>query len=345
MSIYMDKAVALAQIAEGQTECNPPVGAVIVKDGVVIGTGSHLQMGTDHAEVQAIKSCIQNPEGADIHVTLEPCSHHGRTPPCTDAIRKAGIKRVFYAVKDKNPKVSGYEVLEMNGIHAEHQPHEEAAELYEAFFTHSSKKRPVVTLKSAMSLDGKMALEDGSSKWITNESARQDVQYLRHTHDAILVGGGTLMRDNPRLTSRIEGGGNHPRPVVLLGTRKLERGLNIENHPKKPIIFTSNKGNSDFNQLYDIVYGEFPNDDILKKLYRDHDISSVLVEGGSRIHTVFINEALYDQIIIYIAPKLFGKSQHEMFQSELSSMEETVQLELTDVEKLQSDLKLTYRRN
>src|SRR5690625_4137209 len=116
----MEKAIAMAKIADGQTSRNPPVGAVIIKDGVVIGAGSHLAMGTDHAEVRAINSCITDPAGADIYVTLEPCSHHGRTPPCTDAIKKAGLKRVFYAVKDENPKVSGHEVLEAAGIHAEH---------------------------------------------------------------------------------------------------------------------------------------------------------------------------------------------------------------------------------
>ncbi len=344
MSIYMEKAIAMAKIADGQTSRNPPVGAVIVKDGVVIGTGSHLAMGTDHAEVRAIKSCIGDPAGADIYITLEPCSHHGKTPPCTDAIKRAGLKRVFYAVKDENPKVSGREVLDAAGIYAEHQPHDEAEALYETFFTHLSAGRPFVTLKSAMSLDGKMALDDGTSKWITNETSRQDVQRLRHAHDAILVGGGTLMRDDPRLTARIEGGGNHPAPVILLGDRLMAEGMNIENHPKKPIIFTSNKENDAFENIYDIEYGSFSYDAILKILYSDYDIGSVLVEGGSRIHTALINSELYDQIILYIAPKLFGSSRHELFQSEITSMEETVRLELADVEKLRSDLKLTYRR-
>ncbi len=345
MSIYMDKAVASASIAGGQTEKNPTVGAIIVKDGVVIGLGSHLLMGTEHAEVQAIQSCIEDPSGADIYVTLEPCSHHGKTPPCTEAIIDAGIKRVYYAVKDENPKVSGHTVLEENGVAAVHQPHEKAGEMYEDFFNHLSRQRPNVTLKSAISLDGKLALDDGTSKWVTNSESRKDVQHLRHNHDAILTGGGTLLGDNPRLTARIDGGGNHPRPVILLGSGLLKDDLEIETHPKKPVIFTNNSDNNKFNQKYHIEYGKFSNGEILDILYRDYDISSVLVEGGSKIQTAFIKEKLYDQIIIYIAPKLFGRSKHELFQSSFTAMNEVIHLKLTDVEKLQSDLKLTYRRN
>lgn len=345
MNIYMEKAIAAVHIAEGQTKKNPAVGAIIVKDGVIIGMGSHLLMGTAHAEVQAIKSCIEDPAGADIYVTLEPCSHHGRTPPCTGAIINAGIKRVFYAVEDENPKVSGRTVLEENGVSAVHQPHEKASELYEGFFSHLLEKRPNVTLKSAVSLDGKLALDNGESKWVTNSKSRKDVQYLRHSHDAILTGGGTLVSDNPRLTARIEGGGNHPRPVILLGGNLLEDNLEIESHPKKPVVFTDNIENKKFSGKYHIEYGQFSNGEILDILYRDYDIGSVLVEGGSKIQTAFIKEELYDQIIIYIAPKLFGKSKHELFQSSFAAMDEVIHLKLTDVEKLQSDLKLTYRRN
>lgn len=345
MSIYMEKAIAAANIASGQTEKNPTVGAIIVKDGVVIGMGSHLLMGTDHAEVQAIKSSIKDLAGADLYVTLEPCSHHGKTPPCTEAIINAGIKRVFYAVKDKNPKVSGHAVLEENGVSVAHQPHEKATELYEEFFSHLSAQRPNVTLKGAMSLDGKLALDDGTSKWITNAESRSDVQHLRHNHDAILIGGGTLLSDNPRLTARIDGDGNHPRPVILLGSRSLKDGLEIEAHPDTPIVFTTNNENKKFNEKYDIEYGQFSNDEVLDILYRNYDISSVLVEGGAKTQTAFIKEELYDQIIIYVAPKLFGKSKHELFQSSFSTMDEIIHLKLTDVEKLQSDLKLTYRRN
>lgn len=345
MSIYMEKAIAAANIASGQTKQNPTVGAIIVKDGVVIGMGSHLLMGTDHAEVQAIKSCIEDPAGADIYVTLEPCSHHGKTPPCTEAIINAGIKRVFYAVKDKNPKVSGHAVLEDNGVIAVHQSHEKASELYEGFFNHLSSKRPNVTLKSAMSLDGKLALDDGTSQWITNPESRSDVQYLRHHHDAILIGGGTVLSDNPRLTARIDGDGNHPRPVILAGSRLLTDGLEIEAHPKTPVVFTNNNENKKFDEKYHIEYGQFSNGEILDILYRDYEISSVLVEGGASTQTAFIKEQLYDRIILYIAPKLFGKSKHELFQSSFTTMDEIIHLKLTDVEKLQSDLKLTYRRN
>lgn len=337
----MSMAFELARMTVGQTGRNPAVGAVIVKEGKVIGMGAHLGYGKPHAERQALASCNESPEGADLYVTLEPCSHYGKTPPCTEAIIEAGIGRVFYAAKDLNPKVSGHQILLGAGVHVAHTPETAIDKFYASFFRHLASSRPNVTLKCAVSLDGRLALDDGTSTWITGESARSDVHHERHQHDAILVGGGTLVHDDPKLTARIDGGGDSPVPVVLLGHHELSDSQLILNHPKRPIIYTTNEANLKHNENCDIKFGEWTLDAILDDLYVQ-GISSLFVEGGATVLTSFIKQQLYDRILIYVAPKIFGESRHTLYKEQLSSMEESVQLELIDVEKLGSDLKLTY---
>ncbi|WP_411843481.1 bifunctional diaminohydroxyphosphoribosylaminopyrimidine deaminase/5-amino-6-(5-phosphoribosylamino)uracil reductase RibD [Salinicoccus sp. HZC-1] len=341
MNRYMKMALELAKMTDGQTGKNPPVGAVIVKDGSIIGMGAHLGYGQPHAERQALASCSEDPAGADIYVTLEPCSHHGKTPPCTDAIIEAGIRYVYYAEQDLNPKVSGHDVLKAAGVNVEHMPNDAAQELYRAFFSHLMRKRPNVTLKCAMSVDGRLALDDGTSKWITGEAARADVHNARHVHEAILVGGHTLLNDDPRLTTRIEGGGRSPRPVVLLGKGKLRQDLAIFSHPRRPVIYTTNKDNLEFEDRCDIKIGDWSLQAVLDDLY-GMKLTSLFVEGGASVLTSFIKEKLYDQIFIYVAPKIFGESRHALYREKIFSMEEAVQLRLVDVEKLGPDLKITY---
>lgn len=341
MNRYMKMALDLAKMTNGQTGKNPPVGAVVVKDGSIIGMGAHFGYGQPHAERQALASCNADPAGGDIYVTLEPCSHHGKTPPCTDAIIESGISNVYYAERDLNPKVSGHDVLAAAGVNVEHTPNDEAAGLYRTFFNHLTKGRPNVTLKCAMSVDGKLALHDGTSKWITGESARQDVHNARNVHDAILVGAHTLLNDDPRLTARIEGGGRSPRPVVLLGGSELREDLEVFNHPKRPLIYTTNKENLKYEDRCDIKIGDWGLEAILDDLYVQK-LSSLFVEGGASVLTSFIKERLYDQIFIYVAPKIFGESPHALYKEKVFSMEEAVQLELMDVEKLGPDFKITY---
>ncbi|WP_237605497.1 MULTISPECIES: bifunctional diaminohydroxyphosphoribosylaminopyrimidine deaminase/5-amino-6-(5-phosphoribosylamino)uracil reductase RibD [Salinicoccus] len=341
MNRYMNMAFEMARMTVGQTGKNPAVGAVIVKAGKVIGMGAHLGYGKPHAERQALASCNESPQGADIYVTLEPCSHYGKTPPCTEAIIEAGISRVFYASKDLNPKVSGHKVLLDAGVQVAHTPDTAIDRFYAPFFRHLESGRPNVTLKCAVSLDGKLALDDGTSTWITGEAARTDVHYERHLHDAILVGGGTLMHDDPKLTARIEGGGDSPVPVILLGREKLSDGQKILDHPKRPIIYTANEANLKYDETCDVRVGEWTLDAILADLYAE-GISSLFVEGGATVLTSFIKQQLYDRILLYVAPKIFGESRHALYKEQISSMEEIVQLELIDVEKLGSDLKLTY---
>ncbi|MGX1264102.1 riboflavin biosynthesis protein RibD [Rossellomorea marisflavi] len=210
---YMKLALQLARSAQGQTSPNPVVGAVVVKDGSVVGTGSHLKAGGPHAEVHAIREAGEKAKGADIYVTLEPCSHHGRTPPCADLIIESGIKRVFIACKDSNPLVGGegIERLKEAGINVHLGMGEpEGLELNKHFFHFIRTGTPYVTLKSAVTLDGRTASSSGDSKWITTELSRMDVHYDRHRHDAIVVGVNTIIQDNPHLTTRLPQGGKKP---------------------------------------------------------------------------------------------------------------------------------------
>ena len=336
----MNLAVSLAETVYGQTGANPPVGAVIVKNGRVIGIGAHLKEGENHAERAALKACTESPKGADIYVTLEPCSHHGKTPPCTDALIEAGIKRVFYASCDHNSKVDGLKVLKAHGIEVILLQHPKIFELYRPFNIKLKQDRPFITLKTAMTLDGKIARENGDSYWVSNEQSRKDVHLLRSIHDGILIGGNTLLKDNPHLTVRISAIDKEIRPVILLGSKLLSSELNIFEHPLKPIVFTTNKDNLKFSNEFQIYYGEYELDKILK-ICLEEGIHSLLVEGGSTILTSFLNNNLFDDLIIYIAPKIFGYSEYQIHQAKEVTVDNLI---LHKVEKLESDIKLTYRR-
>ena len=214
---YMQEAIALAKKGTGKVSPNPLVGAVIVKDGEVIGRGYHEKYGQPHAERNALSSCSVSPEGADMYVTLEPCCHHGKQPPCTEAIVAAGIKRVIIGSSDPNPLVSGKGVvfLKEHGIEVKEGFMKEKCDaLNDIFFHYIRTGRPFVTMKYAMTMDGKIAAFTGKSKWITGEEARKHVHGERNRNTAIMVGVGTVIADDPMLTCRIEGGRNPVRIVI-----------------------------------------------------------------------------------------------------------------------------------
>ena len=215
---YMQLALQLAQSVRGQTSPNPPVGAVVVKGGRIVGMGAHLQAGTAHAEVHALAMAGKAAAGADLYVTLEPCSHHGRTPPCVDLILEKGVRHVWIATVDPNPLVAGkgIERLRQAGVQVEvGLCQQESQALYEPFFHFIATRTPYVTLKFAMTADGKTATYTGSSQWITSPQARTDAHQLRHHHDAILVGINTVLHDDPLLTTRLPQGGKSPIRIVL----------------------------------------------------------------------------------------------------------------------------------
>lgn len=314
---YMELALKNAQAMKGQTDPNPLVGAVIVNDNRVVGIGAHLKAGEPHAEIHAIRMAGEQARGGTIYVTLEPCSHHGRTGPCAEAIVKAGIKHVVIATLDPNPVVSGngVKILEDAGIEVITGVCEaESRKMNEVFNKFIVEKKPFITLKSGITLDGKIATHASSSKWITSEDARHDVHLLRSENMGILVGVNTVIHDDPELTSRIPNG-RHPIRIILDSSLKIPLESKVitdkkaetwvftsENYDKDkrktledlgiPVFVTTGSKTVDLNQVVEIL-GE--------KL-----VSSVLIEGGGTVNGSFLENKLIDKVVLYIAPKLVG---------------------------------------
>ncbi|MDW0111184.1 bifunctional diaminohydroxyphosphoribosylaminopyrimidine deaminase/5-amino-6-(5-phosphoribosylamino)uracil reductase RibD [Sporosarcina aquimarina] len=315
---YMQIAFSLAEGAVGQISPNPPVGSVIVNHGRVVGMGAHLRAGELHAERVALDMAGNDSVGADLYVTLEPCSHTGKTPPCTEAILQAGISRVYVSTLDPNPLVSGSGIQRLRDAGIDVQTEicaDLARELYPPFFHFIQTKQPHVTLKTAMTLDGKIAAFSGHSKWVTSEQSRLDVHRLRHVHDAILTGSKTILHDNPLLTTRLPQGGLHPIRVVLdthLSTPMTSQVIQNTDAPTWIFCGSTAPEERELNFLpYDhveVFRMEKPAiivSDILDKLGA-RGIMTLLVEGGSSVNASFLQADAVDRIITYIAPRLLG---------------------------------------
>ena len=314
---YMQEALRIAANARGRTSPNPLVGAVIVKDNRIIAEGWHRQVGTPHAEVHALNMAGELAKGATLYVTLEPCSHFGRTPPCANAIVEAGIKRVVAAMSDPNPKVAGrgFQILKDAGIEVEVGVLEdEARKLNEVFVKWITTDKPFVTLKTAMSLDGKIATSTGQSRWITSEASRRRVHELRDINDAIMVGIETLLKDNPLLTTRINNGKSPIRIVVDSNARTPLASNIVTNHQAKTIIaVTENAPIERVNALkksgIEIIFagdGERVDLNILMNELAKREIISVLLEGGGTLNFALLEAGLIDKIYAFIAPKIIG---------------------------------------
>ncbi len=318
---FMEKALKLAKKGIGKTNPNPIVGAVVVKNGKIIGKGYHKYYGGPHAEVYAIDEAGEDAMGADIYVTLEPCSHYGKTPPCSEKIIKAGIKKCIIAVRDPNPLVAGNGIKKLKeaGVEVvEGIKIKQSIKLNMPFFKYITTKKPYIFLKVGITLDGKIASPSGESKWITNEKAREKVQKLRNKYMAILIGVNTANKDNPSLTARIKNGRN-PFRIIIDSELKIDTELKIikENNDEKTIIVTSkkNKGIGKAELLeknkVKIIYIDgdyFKMDDIITEIGKN-GIDSVLVEGGSEIITNCFKENIIDEGLIFIAPKIMGSSR------------------------------------
>ena len=315
---YMDLALELAEKGRGYVNPNPMVGAVVVKDGEIVGKGWHKFYGGPHAEVYALEEAGAKAEGATIYVTLEPCSHFGKTPPCAEKIKKMKIKKCVIACLDPNPIVAGRgkKILEEAGIEVVVGVREkEAKELNKVFMKYITEKNPYLFLKCAITLDGKIATNERDSKWITNEKSREKVQFLRHEYMGIMVGINTLINDNPRLTARIENGVNPFRIVIDPHLRTpLESNFVNMADDNKSIIVTSkeNEKNDKITELENknvkIIYMEgydFSVHEILKKI-GELKIDSVLLEGGSYLISKAFKENRIDGGEIFIAPKILG---------------------------------------
>jgi diaminohydroxyphosphoribosylaminopyrimidine deaminase/5-amino-6-(5-phosphoribosylamino)uracil reductase len=289
---WMGMAVELAKRAENSTRPNPRVGAILVKGGKIVGVGYHRRAGLPHAEIEAIQQAGVKAKGAKLFVTLEPCSTHGRTPPCTDRIVASGIREVIYGAGDvdrRNAGVAG-RVLSRKKIQVvKGILREECEKLNEDYWHWTTKKEPWVILKLAMTLDGYLVVP--GRRWVTGESARAEVQKLRAGCDAILVGAETLRRDNPKLTVRTGRVGEQPLRVVVTRSGKLPKGANLFR---------------DRNKERTLVYRKKRWLDVLKDLYR-RGVSRLLVEGGAEVAGGLIKAGKVNEVVIYLAPILVGE--------------------------------------
>lgn len=318
---FMRRAMELAAKGKGFTSPNPMVGAVIVKKGKIIGEGYHRKAGEKHAEIMALNNCVEAPDGGILYLNLEPCCHTGKTPPCVEAIIKAGIKRVVAAMEDPNPLVKGrgFELLRQRGIKIEvGLCRQEAEELNEKFIFFIKNKRPFVMIKAALSLDGKIATPTGKSRWLSSPEARRYVHQLRQEYDAIMVGINTVLRDDPRLTARIPGAEKKGIIRVVLDSKlriPLQCRLLKEKRGGEVLIFTTSAASAErVKQLRSLGIGvviareKEGRADLnyaLKQL-AEKGIISLLIEGGSEVFASALKEKVINKVLFIYAPKIIG---------------------------------------
>lgn len=344
--VYMRQAIELAKKAIYSTKPNPNVGCVIVKNGEVIGQGFHPKAGQPHAEVFALREAGHLSEGATAYVTLEPCAHYGRTPPCAEALVKAGVKQVFIANTDPNPLVAGkgISILEAAGIQVNTGLcAEEAKILNEGFLKKMATGMPYVRLKVASSLDGRTAMASGESKWITGKEARQDVQHWRAISGAVITGIETVLADDCQLNVRqlenIERDAIvQPKRIVLDRQGRLPLTAKILENPEDTWVMTPYR-----QELADLGVLQFevqPLNTLLRVLAQKHHIHDVLVETGATLSTSFLTEKLVDEMIHYVAPTLLGQSARAMFQANFSMLAQQQRFTVKDITQLGDDFRL-----
>ncbi len=363
-SFYMQQAFDLALKARGKVSPNPLVGCVIVDSlGQRIGAGYHKIYGGAHAEVEAVKS-VENPdalEGATVYVTLEPCSHHGKTPPCADLLVTLPIKRVVIAQKDPNPLVNGngIEKLKAHGIDVTIGVLEKEAEQINEFFNHTQRfGRPFVTLKMAQTVDGYIAAADGDSQWITGKLARKKVHEWRSYYDAVLIGRQTAMADNPKLTVR-HVRGRQPMRVVLDGPYSLPRELHLfsDKHEAKTTIVTWNKeaSSDDVDPMIKLMKHNYFRGKVIQVAKKDGHVDlreaisalgsmgvqSILVEAGQQLASALLREGLADKLELFIAPKLLGNGTRSIMDLGIFAMRDICTLKELKWQQLGEDMLLT----
>lgn len=347
---FMARALRLAQRGMYTTDPNPRVGCVIVKDGKIIGEGWHERAGEPHAEINALNQAGQMAaHGADVYLTLEPCCHQGRTPPCTQALIKAGVKRVVVAMRDPNPQVAGkgFKELESHGVQVDVGLMEQEAEkLNPGFLSRMQRGRPYVRVKLAVSFDGRTAMRDGESKWITGEAARADVQKWRARSAAILTGIGTVLRDDPALNVRDMNIGRQPLRVVLDSRLRLPPTVQMLRGEGKTLVVTASEDVHLTESLKQAgaevvcLSSEQKTVDLgalLKHLAR-LEVNEVLVEAGSTLSGALLRMKLVDELIFYYAPHLMGNNERGMFVlPPLARMTDRTNLVVTDIRPVGMD--------
>jgi len=375
---YMQRAIRLARKGRYTTDPNPNVGCVIVKHGEIIGEGWHQQAGGPHAEIHALRAAGDDAEGATVYVTLEPCSHTGKTPPCADALIEARVARVIIAMQDPNPLVAGQGIERLHDAGIETSCgllEQQARELNPGFIRRMQSGRPFVRVKLAMSLDGRTAMASGESMWITGEAARRDVQRLRAESSAILTGVETVLADDPSMNVRLDADDlkletddrriRQPLRVVLDSQHRLARSaagcaMKIFAQPGECLVITGNmvdskladnklaENNSSYPYKIDHCagYGERGRIDLqaLMALLADRQINLLHVEAGSVLSGALLKHDLVDEIIVYMAPHIMGDEAKGLFHLPgLSTMDERIALNITDTRMVGSDMRLTLK--
>ena len=318
---YMRRAIQLAAEGEGKTRPNPLVGAVIVKDGRLIGEGYHTKYGSLHAEREALADCIrrgENPKGADIYVTLEPCCHTGKQPPCTEALIESGVKRVIIGSSDPNPLAAGkgIEILREHRIQVETGfLKEECDALNPIFFHYITTGKPYVALKYAMTADGRIATVTGASRWITGEKAREHVHRIRNRYASILVGINTVLADNPMLDCRLPGGVNPLRIVLDSALRIPPESQLVQTARDIPLMVVCGNAPAEKKEQLEKLGAEVlpllgaDGRADLKALVAElgrRGVDSLLIEGGSQVHYSALKAGIVNYVYSYVAPKIFG---------------------------------------
>lgn len=353
--LYMTQALRLAEQGLYTSMPNPRVGCVIVNDGVVVGEGAHIKAGTPHAEIHALNQAGEKAKNATAYVTLEPCSHHGRTPPCAEALLRAGVEKVVTAMQDPNPSVSGQGVahLETAGVNVVTGLMQPQAEILNAgFISRMTHQLPLVRSKIAASLDGKTALSNGKSQWITGAAARSDVQHWRARSCAMLTGIGTILSDNPSLTVREHQIERQPMTVIVDSQLRMPLDAKVLQNPHVLIVF-ANDATDKAETLGQMGASLLclPNDQgkvclegLLAHL-ASIEVNEVMVEGGDGLNGALIALNLIDEFIMYYAPKLMGSDSKGMFGlPTLTSMQDVVNLELLEVRQFGQDLRVLAKR-
>ena len=360
---YMLRAIQLAKKGEGWTNPNPMVGAVIVKDGRIIGEGYHKKCGELHAERNAIASLTESAKGATIYVTLEPCCHYGKTPPCTEAIIEQKIKKVVIGSRDPNPKVAGKgaQILRESGITVVQDfMREECDRLNPVFFHYITTKTPYVVMKYAMTLDGKIATKTGASKWITGETARQEVQRMRHRYMGIMAGIGTVLADDPMLNVRVEGW-KSPVRIVCDSSLRIPLDSQIVRSAKEYRTIVAYAGREENEEITEKITKKIEQlhakgvDTVccsdekgqidLKKLMTylgNEGIDSILLEGGGTLNDSALRAGIVKEVHCFIAPKLFGgkNSKTPVEGIGIGLPSEALKLKCTDICRIGEDIRI-----
>ena len=343
----MELTIKLAEKGRGLTSPNPMVGCIIVKRGRIVGKGFHRKAGTEHAEVIAINEAGKKSANSTLYVNIEPCSHWGRTPPCTEKIVEAGVREVIIAMKDPNPLVDGFKELKFRGIKTKIGILEkEAKKLNEAYIEYMRKKRPFVILKVAMSVDGKIATSSGDSKYITSIEARTHVHKLRSEVDAVMVGLNTVLRDNPELTPRLFKG-KDPMKIVVDSNLKIPKKCNLMKNPAKLIIATTNKASKGEIKKFqhkgvNVIITKSKNGmvdlaDLMKHLSR-HELTNIMIEGGSELNSSAIKSGIVNKILIFTAPKIIGNGIEAIGSLGIKNIDSAIKLKNITFRKIGKDM-------